>query len=107
MTYIKIGENRYPTVEINGRMGDGDWEGRQSKAITLEMDVNTAKTIFVNDVDWSIVVQYSEEDIVEYDNAEFSVAGDIIDHRNGLITVKMGTPTQGELLNMLMEGLDL
>ena len=43
----------------------------------------------------------------EYDNSNYSVAGDIIVHRNGTVTVKMGTVTRDDVLNLLLEGLDL
>ena len=33
-----------------------------------------------------------------YDNSEYNIAGDIIDHRNGKVTVKMGKPTAEEQL---------
>ena len=38
-----------------------------------------------------------------YDNSEYSIAGDIVDHRNGSITVKMGKITAEEMLAMLSE----
>ena len=35
MTYVKINETLYPAT-INGRVADKDWDGRASKAITIE-----------------------------------------------------------------------
>ena len=121
--YVKINETQYP-ASITGRIHDSEWDDRSSKAITLEMTYEDAKRIFVDDIKWSIeqevermedkhetVVINEEtgetEDVVtqvpvikleEYDNSEYSIAGDIIDHRNGKITVKMGKPTDKELL---------
>ena len=43
--------------------------------------------------------------INEYDNSDYCVAGDIVDHRDGTISVKMGKPTAEELLSMIMEGI--
>lgn len=41
----------------------------------------------------------------EYDNCEYSLAGDIIDHRNGFVTVKMGKLTDLEAaLELLLGG---
>ena len=34
---------------------------------------------------------------IDYDKSEFSVAGDIVDHRDGRITVYMGKKTEDEL----------
>ena len=40
-----------------------------------------------------------------YDNSEYSLAGDIIDHRNGKVTVKMGKPTETEQLQAVVDEL--
>ena len=128
MTYIKINDTLYPAT-VNGKLSDREWGNRDSKAITLEMDHNTALSIFVDDLDWSIVQQSevtvfqtdengeivlgkngepiqtgTEMQETEYDNAEYCVAGSITDNRNGTVTVKMGKPTDAELLAILMGG---
>ena len=105
MTYVKISEILYP-ASISGRINDREWDGRESKAITLEMPHAEAAALFVNGVAWSIVCQdpsYTDEegktvtpDPVEYGNSAFCVAGDITDHRDGTITVKMGKLTDLE-----------
>lgn len=95
MIYFKTGISLYP-AEVVGRIADRDWDGRESKAITLDMTYAEAIDIFVDDMPWSIVDE-SEDETVEYDNSEFSIAGDITDHRDGTITVKMGKPTDLEL----------
>lgn len=120
-TYVKINDIKYPAM-ITGRLNDGDWNNRASKAITIEMIYEDALNTFVNDIQWSIVqdvekrVEKHDENgdvminenkevifetvIVEefYDNSEYCLAGDIIDHRNGTVTVKMGKPTAEEQL---------
>ena len=113
MTYIKIGETLYPAT-INGRDPDRDWDNRHSKSITIEMDHATALETFVDDLEWSIVYQAGSyvneagETIIPepetYDNSEFCVAGPITDNRNGTVTVKMGVPTDAELLAIMMGG---
>lgn len=108
MTYIKINGNLYPAT-INGSMKDRLWADRESKAITLEMDYATAAALFVDGLNWSIVmdVEQMQEDgsviIVQetYDNSEYDVAGPITDNRNGTVTVKMGKATAQELLAVL------
>lgn len=117
-TYIEINGNKYP-ASITGRLNDKDWDNRASKAIKLEMGYSDAIELFVNDLQWNIVqdieiVKEVEDEqgnitmvpITEqesYDNSEYSIAGDIVDHRDGTITVKMGKPTAEELLAVLME----
>lgn len=116
--YVAINGNQYP-ASITGRLNDRDWNDRASKAIKLEMAYNDALEMFVDDVKWSIVqeVEVHEEVINEegnpitqtktvlesYDNSEYCIAGDIINHRDGTVTVKMGKPTAEELLETASE----
>lgn len=116
MTFIKINETLYPAT-ISGRVQDNDWDNRESKAITLEMDYETAKSLFVDGAAWSIVQQnevpvFDEEgnqtgtemQETEFDNSEYSLAGDITDHRDGTVTVKMGKLTDLEMAYEIMLG---
>lgn len=127
MTFIKINDILYPAT-ISGRVQDKDWDNRESKAITLEMDYATANGLFVDGLIWSIVQQMevpvfeldengkfvldedgnriqtgTEIEETEFDNSEYDIAGSITDHRNGTITAKMGKITDGEVLAELME----
>jgi hypothetical protein len=52
--YVKVNDNQYP-ASIQGKIFDGEWNGRDSKSITLNMTYEEAKNIFVDDVDWFIV----------------------------------------------------
>ena len=115
MTYIKINGNLY-LATINGKMSDTAWDNRASKAITLDMDYATASALFVDGLAWSIVQeqevptydengeQIMETKTEEYDNSDYCLAGDITDHRDGRITVKMGALTEGEQAYELMLG---
>ena len=115
MTYIKIDKTLYPAT-INGRVADKDWDNRESKAITLKMDYETASKLFVDGLAWSVaqecqVATYDENGeqngyktvMEEYDNSDYDIAGSITDNRNGTITVKMGKITDSEALAELME----
>lgn len=117
-TYIEINNVRYPAI-ITGRLNDKDWDNRASKAIKVEMTYADALNNFVDDVDWNIIQEIEVqneiideegnstfETIIEeeiYDNSEYCIAGDIIDHRDGTVTVKMGRPTAEELLALIEE----
>ena len=120
MTYIKINETLYPAT-ISGRVQDNDWDKRESKSITLEMDCATANALFVDGVAWSIVQRdevpvYGQDENGEpvqtgtemqetvFDNSEYNLAGDITDHRDGTITVKMGKLTDLEQAYEIMLG---
>lgn len=107
MTYVKINEILYP-ASISGKISDLNWGGRSSKTIRLTTTYANAVQLFVDDVHWSIVEEYIDDQeqttTVEYDNSEYCVAGDITDHRDGTISVKMGKITDKELLEIMTGG---
>ena len=121
-TYVEINGKKHPAV-ITGRLNDKDWNNRESKAIEVKMSYAQAMKLFVNDVAWNIVQDMEVMKEVEnengepvvthvieqevYDNSEYSIAGDVVDHRDGTVTVKMGKPTAEELLLMFEEALGL
>ena len=109
MTYFKTNNTEYP-ASITGKMSDREWGNRESKAITLEMTYEEAAQLFVDGLSWSIVQRdivpvYDEsgnptgettEQVQEWDNSDYNVAGSITDNRNGTCTCKMGKKTQLE-----------
>lgn len=115
-TYIEINGVQYPAI-ITGRLNDIDWDNRESKFIRVEMNYNEAVELFTNDMAWNIIQDIEISKEVEtpegnyeikvvteqecYDNSDYTLAGDIIDHRDGTITVKMGKPTAEELLAVM------
>ena len=114
-TYVEINGAKYPAV-ITGRLNDKDWDGRETKAIKMEMTYADAVALFVDGCSWNIiqehVVHYNEPDedgkvqFVEkidtesYDNSEYCISGPITDNRDGTVVVKMGKYTNEELLLM-------
>ena len=115
-TNVVINGTSY-AADIQGTKRDGAWGNRESKSITLPMDYATAAATFVDDVPWSILYQgpdYFDPEtqktvtppVEEYDNSDFSILGDIIVHRDGTVTVKMGKPTAEELYNILKEAVE-
>jgi hypothetical protein len=82
------------------------------------MKYEDAINIFVDDINWYIINEFEDtvseldeetgenslKTIVKteiYDNSDYSLAGDIIDHRDGTITVKMGKLTAQEMLAII------
>ena len=101
MINIRIGQSIYP-ASVSGKIQDHEWNDRQSKAITLTMTPAAAAELFVDGLEWSIVD--GEE---EFDNSDYNIAGDITDHRDGTVTVKMGKPTaleEAQLINDILTG---
>ena len=106
MEKVKIKNVEYP-AEISGTLHDSAWDGRESKTITLAMEPATAVSLFVDGASWSIISEWEADGQTvreEYDNSDFYVAGDITDHRDGTVSVKMGKPTDLELAYELLYG---
>ena len=119
-TFIKIGGVQYP-ASITGRLRDTDWNDRQTKCIKLQLTYANAAALFVDNVQWSILQENTRDiekldengelvietvtEFEEYDNSEYNLAGDITDHKDGFVTVKMGKLTELEsVLELLLGG---
>lgn len=110
MIYFKANNTEHP-ASIAGKVTDRDWGNRESKAVTLTMTHAAAVQLFVDGLSWSIVQRdtvpvydtdgnptgATEEQVQEWDNADYAVAGPITDNRDGTITAKMGKKTELEL----------
>lgn len=109
-TYIKVNNTEYPAT-ITGEHKDRTWNERETKNIRLTMTTTEAATLLPDNTPWSIVQRdmvdvldeqgqptgETKEVVHEYDNSEYSLAGDITDHRDGTVSIKMGKPTETEL----------
>lgn len=107
--YVKVNNTEYP-AEINGNPKDRSWGERDTKTITLTMSHDAVAALLPDNTPWSIVQRETvnkldndgnptgetEEVVNEYDNSEYSLAGDITDHRDGTVSIKMGKPTETE-----------
>lgn len=107
--YIKVNNTEYPAV-VNGVYNDRTWDGRDTKTVTLTMTAAEAAALLPDNTPWSIVQRdmvdvldehgqptgETKEVVNEYDNSEYSLAGDITDHRDGTVSIKMGKPTEAE-----------
>lgn len=118
--YVEIGGVRYPAT-ITGKLEDRDWDKRATKSVTLEMTYEEAVKTWTDGVAWSIICEQEITQIVRdeegnvvadedgnplcttatqtdvADNSDYSISGDITDHRDGTITVKMGKMTDLEV----------
>lgn len=117
MAQVKINNTLYEVI-INGQIKDKDWNDRKSKTITFSnLTYAEVLNLFQENVHWAIVEttlvpQTDETGAIildekgnptytesreEYDNSEYSISGEVIDHRNGMVSIKMGKPTDLEL----------
>nr|DAG62046.1 MAG TPA: hypothetical protein [Bacteriophage sp.] len=115
MIYLKANNTEYP-ASIAGKVTDRDWGNRESKAVTLEVSCAAAAQLFVDGLVWSIVQRdtvpvydtdgnptgETTEQVQEWDNSDYCVAGPITDNRDGTITAKMGKKTDAELMQERM-----
>lgn len=108
--YIKVNNTEYPAA-VNGNLVDRNWNGRDTKTIYLTMSYDAVVALLPDNTPWSIVQRdtvdvldeqgqptgETKEVVNEYDNSAYSLAGDITDHRDGTVSIKMGKPTETEL----------
>ena len=107
--YIKVNNTEYPAT-VKGDRTDRSWGDRDTKTITLTMSYAEVAAQLPDNTPWSIVQRdmvdvldeqghptgETKEVVNEYDNSEYSLAGDITDHRDGTVSIKMGKPTETE-----------
>ena len=89
-------------AQITGKEIDRAWDGRASKTVTLAMGHAQAAAIFTDGLAWS----YEDREdgaARHFDCSDYTVAGDITDHRDGTVTVKMGKQTEMEAALALLQ----
>lgn len=109
--YIKVNNTEYPAT-VNGVNNDRNWNGRDTKTIYLSMSHDAVAALLPSGTPWSIVMRETQdvldeqgqptgetkEVVNEYDNSAYSLAGEIVDYRDGTVSIKMGRPTETETL---------
>lgn len=114
--YLKVNGQEYPAKFIS-KYQDLNWDKRETQTIYLTMSHDAVAALLPSGTPWSIVMRETqdvldeqgqptgetEEVVNEYDNSEYSLAGDITDHRDGTVSIKMGKPTEAETLRAQLE----
>lgn len=108
MIHVSIGGNTYAAI-VDGCIANARWDGRDTKTVTLVMDHATAAEIFVDGAKWKTICEYDDPEtgehvIEECDCSEYCIAGNIIDHRDGTLSVVMGKETALEQALELLYG---
>lgn len=102
MNYIKIGEQIFGALIETAKKNDA-WDGRETASVTLAMSAEDAKELFTDDIAWYCVGIDSAGEYREKDMSAYRMAGDVIDHRDGTVTVLMGKPLPEEELTEALE----
>ena len=88
--YVKVNNTEYPAT-VNGNRTDRSWGDRDTKTIYLTMTHDEAAALLPSGTPWSIVQRdmvdkldeqgqptgETEEVVNEYDNSDYSLAGEI------------------------------
>ena len=107
--YLKVNGQEYPAKFIS-KYQDLNWGKRETKTIYLTMSHDAAAALLPDNTPWSIVQRETQdvldeqgqptgetkEVVNEEDMSAYSIAGDITDHRDGTVSIKMGKPTETE-----------
>lgn len=107
--YLKVNGQEYPAKFIS-KYQDLNWDKRETQTVQLTMPYAQAAALLPDNTPWSIVRRetqdvldengmltgQTEEVVTEEDMSAYSLAGEIVDHRDGTVSVKMGKPTEAE-----------
>lgn len=103
-TYLKANNTETP-CEAAEHYRDSAW-GRPTCTVTIKASTAEIAALLPNNAPWSLI---EREDALdengmltgqtvdhERDMSEYSLSGDITDHRDGTVSIKMGKPTEAE-----------
>lgn len=107
--FIKVNGQEYPATCIYNYK-DRNWDMRETQTVQLTMTYAQAAALLPSGTPWSNVFRetkdkldndgnptgQTEEVVTEEDMSAYSIAGDITDHRDGTVSIKMGKPTETE-----------
>lgn len=103
-TFLKANNTETP-CEAAEHYRDSAW-GRPTCTVTIKASTAEIAALLPNNAPWSLI---EREDVLdelgapngqtvdhERDMSEYSLSGDITDHRDGTVSIKMGKPTEAE-----------
>lgn len=109
--FVKVNGTEYP-AEVIYNYADRNWNEREVQTIYLHMPYAQAAALLTTGTPWSHVFRetvdkfdsdgnptgQTEEVVTEEDMSAYSLAGEIVDYRDGTVSIKMGKPTETETL---------
>lgn len=110
-TYLKANNTETP-CEAAEHYRDSAW-GRPTCTVTIKASAAEIAALLPNNAPWSLIEREDALDESgmptgqtvdhERDMSEYSLSGDITDHRDGTVSIKMGKPTEAENSNYTVE----
>ena len=109
--FIKVNGQEYPATLIYNYK-DRNWDMRETRTVHLTMPYAQAAALLPSGTPWSNVFRETvdvldeqgkptgetKEVVTEEDMSAYSLAGEIVDYRDGTVSIKMGKPTEAETL---------
>ena len=109
--FIKVNGQEYPATLIYNYK-DRNWDMRETQTLYLTMTHDEGAALLPDNTTWSVVFRetkdkldndgsptgQTEEVVTEEDMSSYSLAGEIVDYRDGTVSIKMGKPTEAETL---------
>lgn len=107
--FIKVNGQEYPAKFIS-KYQDLNWDKRETQTVHLTMSHDAVAALLPDNTPWSIVQRdtvdkldeqgqptgETKEVVNETDMSDYALAGEIVDYRNGTVSVKMGKRTETE-----------
>ena len=94
--FIKINGQEYP-AEVIYLYKDKNWNDRDVRNVFLNLPYDQVVALMPTGTKWSSIIKENDVVTEETDMSEFSIAGQVVDYRNGTVSIKMGKPTESEL----------
>lgn len=93
--FIKVNGQEYP-AEVIYLYKDKNWNDRGVRNVFLNLPYDQVIALMPTGTKWSSILKENDVVVEETDMSEFSIAGQVVDYRNGTVSIKMGKPTETE-----------
>lgn len=94
--FIRVNGQEYP-AEVIYLYKDRNWNDRDVRNVFLNLPYDQVVALMSTGTKWSSILKDDDVVVEETDMSEFSIAGQVVDYRNGTVSIKMGKPTESEL----------
>ena len=93
--FIRVNGQEYP-AEVIYLYKDRNWNDRDVRNVFLNLPYDQVVALMSTGTKWSSILKDDDVVVEETDMSEFSIAGQVVDYRNGTVSIKMGKPTETE-----------